>query len=186
MKITINTEILSKENITLGEFLILLMGYHNIDYETAYQKLVECKLVEPDLFTKSALVLSDNTKNLVAKILMEFDERAINSGIDFDRLAVKLMECYPDGIKPGTTYYWRSTVKEVAQKLRVLVVKYDFQFTEEEAITATKEYVDSFKDYKHMKLLKYFLLKTITDDGRMEIDSPFMSIIENNRDESNN
>ena len=186
MKITINTDVLSKENITLGEFLILLMGYHNIDYETAYRKLVDCKLVEPDLFTKSALILSDNTKNLVTRILLESDERAVRSGINFERLAIKLMRYYPDGVKPGTTYEWRGTVDEIAQKLRTLVVKYAFIFTEEEAIAATKEYVDSFKDYKHMKLLKYFILKTTRDEGRVEIDSPFMSIIENNRDEDNN
>ena len=92
------------------------------------------------------------------------------------------MSCYPNGIKPGTTYYWRGTKEEIAQKLRILVVKYNFQFTEEEAIAATEEYVNSFKDYKHMKLLKYFLLKTLVSDGRIEIDSPFMSIIENNRE----
>ena len=114
---------------------------------------------------------------------MESDDRAIKSGLDFSKLADSLRECYPKGNKPRTTYSWQGSTEEIAQKLRILVVKYDFQFTEAEAISAVKEYVASFKNYKYMQLLKYFILKT-TDDGQGHkmIDSLFMTIIENNRE----
>ena len=49
MKITIDMEVLKKENLTLGEFLILLMGFKDLNYDTCYQKLVKSKLVEPNL-----------------------------------------------------------------------------------------------------------------------------------------
>ena len=64
-----------------------------------------------------------------------------------------------------------------------LFVKYDFAFTEEEAIKATEEYVNSFRDHQdRMMLLKYFILKTTkSDDDLNDINSTFMTFIENNR-----
>lgn len=186
MKVTINSEVLRKNNLTFGEFLIMLMGYYGIDYDENHDILVNKNLVESNLFKKCSIVLSDNSKKLVLKILMESDDKAANSGIDFESIAAKLQLEYPDGIKAGTTYNWRGELDEVAQKLRTLVVKYDFIFTEEEAISATKEYVSSFKSpYTYMQLLKYFILKTVKNShGHTEINSEFMSIIENNRDKN--
>lgn len=187
MKLTINTNVLSKNNLTLGEFLLLLMGYYEVDYINTFDTLVEKGLIEQNLFKSMSAVLSNNSKNLVAKVLMESDDKAIESGIDFESLALALQLSYPHGIKPGTTYEWRGKTEEIAQKLRTLVVKYDFQFTEEEAIAAVKEYVGTYKDYKYMQLLRNFILNTRKDsDGRLEIESMFMTIIENNREENEN
>ena len=185
MKISIDTNILKRYNLSLGEFLVLLMSHYGEDYISSYDSLVSKGLVGKNLFKEFTPVLSDNTKNLVAKILMESDDRAINSGIDFESLAETLQLVYPEGIKPGKTYSWRGNVEDIAQKLRVLVVKYDFQFSVEEAIRATQEYVDSFKEpYQYMHTLKNFLLYTAKDsNGRYEMESIFMTIIENNRDE---
>lgn len=189
MKITINTDVLKKYQLSLGQFLILLLAYKEESYLKCYASLKDKGLIEPDLFEELAIIISDNTKDLIAKILMESDDRAINCGIDFDDLAEKLQECYPEGNKSGTTYPWRGNKDEIAQKLRTIVVKYSFEFTEEEAISAVREYVGSFNNFKHMQLLKYFILKTKSDgQGHKEIDSLFMTIIENNREqnESNN
>jgi hypothetical protein len=62
-----------------------------------------------------------------------------------------------------------------------LVAKYGYTFTEEEAITATKAYIQSFNgDYRYMQLLKYFILKSVNNpSGDVEIKSEFMSYIEN-------
>ena len=94
-----------------------------------------------------------------------------------------MRELYPNGNKPGTTYPWKDSVVAIANKLKTLVANYDFKFTEEEAVAATQEYLDSYsKDKKLMKLLKYFILKISTDSaGNKDIDSEFMTIIENNR-----
>ena len=184
MKITINTDILKKYNLSLGELLVLLMSHYGESFYESYDSLVTKGLAGKNLFKEFTPVLSDNSKSLIAKILMESDERAINSGIDFESLAIKLQEIYPDGIKAGKTYKWRGNTEEIAQKLRVLVVSYDFQFTEEEAINATKDYVNSFKaPYQYMHTLKNFLLYISKDSqGHREMESLFMSTIENNRE----
>jgi hypothetical protein len=178
MKITINTEVLKKHKLSLGEFLVMLIGYYDIDIHDCHNCIIKKYLAEKNLFKDSSIILSDNSKNLVARILMESDERAINSGIDFEKLATELQEIFPDGIKAGKTYSWRGTVEDIAQKLRVLVVIHGFKFTPEEAISATKEYVSSYEPpYQHMHTLKNFLL--FQNKGEME--SIFMTIIENNR-----
>lgn len=186
MRITIDTDVLKKNNIYLEDFMLLLLGYYDCDVGNSLSRLNMQGLASKDFRANGNIVMSDNAKNLVARILIESSEKLKQSPIkDFDTLAEKLMSIYPKGNKEGTTYSWRGTREEIAQKLRVLVVKHNFIYTEQEAINATKAYVYSFQDkgdYKRMKLLKYFLLRT--KNG--EITSDFMSIIENNKDENNN
>ena len=181
MRITIDTDILSRNNISLGEFLVLLLGYNNCNFDERFGSLVDKKLADIDKYTMGSIVLSGNSKDLIARLLTEADERLKKSPIkDFYRLAAVLRNLYPDGNKAGTTYPWRGTVEEIAQKLMVLVTMHGFIYTEDEAIRATKEYVSDFKsDRAHMKLLKYFILRTNKD--KHEIESDFMTIIENNR-----
>lgn len=193
MRITIDTDVLTRNNIDLGEFLVLLMGYNNYNFDDCFGSLVDNKLADIDKFTMGNIVLSNNSKNLITRLLLECDEIIKKSPIkDFYALAAQLRNIYPEGNKAGTTYQWRSTVEDVAQKLMCLVVVHGFVFTEDEAIKATKEYVNSFKgDRSHMKLLNYFILRTRKE--QQEIESDFMTIIENNRwdkmsikDENNN
>ena len=179
MKITINTEILQRNNLTLGEFLVMLFGYCDAKYKENFDKLVEKSIISKNLFDKDSMVLSNNTRDLIAKVLIESDAKVMGYDLNFEELAKKLQDIYPQGNKPGTTYNWKDNTAVIAFKLRTLVAKYGFIFTEDEAIKATKEYVESFEDdNKNMKLLKYFILRTSKDDS---IDSMFMTIIENNR-----
>lgn len=181
MRITIDTDILSRNNISLGEFLVLLLGYNNCNFDECFGSLVDKKLADIDKFTMGNIVLSDNSRNLVTRVLLECDERIKKSPVkNFYALAAKLRNIYPDGNKVGTTYPWKSTVNDVTQKLMYLTVVHGFVFTEDEAIKATKEYVNSFKEGRlHMKLLNYFILRTKKE--QQEIESDFMTIIENNR-----
>ena len=183
MKITINTEVLKRQHLTMGDFLVMLIGYYGINYKETLDKLIRDGTLEKNVFNPYDMVLSNNTKNLVAGILLESDDKANSLGIDFDALAEKLQGIYPDGIKPGTSYYWRGDTTTIAMKLRALVAKHGFTFTEEEAVKATKEYVDTFKDkdLKQMSLLATFILKTKKQPDGSDVDSMFMTIIENNR-----
>ena len=178
MKLTITTEKLSENNLSLGEFIVLLMEYYDISLKDVIKSLEAKGHALPNLFDASSVVLCDNTRFLISRILAESSEEVTNSSIDFNALADKLRECYPDGVKPGTTYPWRSTTEEIAQQLRLLVLNHKFSFTEEEAINAVKEYVRAFNDNKYMRLLKYFILRT---DNAAFSESLFMTTIENNR-----
>ena len=62
MRITIDTDILSRNNISLGEFLVLLLGYNNCNFDECFGSLVDKKLADIDKFTMGNIVLSDNSR----------------------------------------------------------------------------------------------------------------------------
>lgn len=187
MRITIDTKVLDKEGISLGEYLMLLMSFYGINYKDAFYKAVRHELLSPDVFEEGSSVLSDNVASKVVRILMASDDVVQTSNIDYKDLAQKLQDIFPSGCKEGTSYPWKSSVDTVALKLMTLVFNHHFTFTEKEAIEATKMYVAAFNgDRKRMQLLKYFILKTYKDDaGEKDISSPFMTIIENIRTHRN-
>lgn len=61
MKITINTDVLHKENLSLGDFFALLIGDNDIDYENSFYRMIETELAAPNVFHEGSLILSDNT-----------------------------------------------------------------------------------------------------------------------------
>lgn len=177
MNFTINTEILKKYNLSLGEFLVMLLGYFELDYSENVTSLIDKTDSNKNLYNDS-VILSNNTKKLISQILVESDRRVINSTIDFNSLADTLRNLYPVGNKPGTSYPWQGTTEEIALQLKSLIAMFDFEFTEEEAVSAVQEYLATFEEpNKFTKLLKNFIF-TIKANT---INSPFMTIIENNR-----
>ena len=186
MNISINTKVLARHNLSLGEFLIMLLGYFGIDYTDEYASLLNKDVISKNLFKEMGIVISDNTKKLITKILVESDDKLAKCGIDFPSLAVQLQLLYPEGNKPSTTYTWRGKTEDIILQLEILVSIYDFQFTEEEAIHAVQEYLASFdKLDKHTKLLKNFILKVDKDKGTViDMESLFMTYIENFRDKA--
>lgn len=181
MKLAINEKILAENNLTLNEYLFLLFNARGGDVHECIASLIAKGWAGADLFDDTKIVLSDNTKENVFNVLVDSDKLVENKQDDFETIANKLREIFPKGNKAGTNYNWRGSTAEIARKLKNLVVKYGCKFTEEEAIEATKAYVASFNgDYKYMKLLKYFLLKTPrNNNGDVEIESDFMTYLEN-------
>ena len=120
--------------------------------------------------------------NLVEDVFLNSEFKESFSEEDrYDNLAKKLQELFPKGKKPGTNYMWRDSYSIIARKLRTVIKKFGIGFTDEEAILATKKYVDSFKgDYRYMQLLKYFILKK--DTTTLEENSQFLSYLENLND----
>lgn len=175
-KVSINKDVLEKYNLSMDEFLVLLLTYNKANIQEVKQSLVEKGLADFSVFDDD-LVISSTTKDLITSITIDSDVKVLSKDKEFKELADKLKELFPKGKKAGTTYMWRDSTAVIARKLKTLVVKYDYQFTEEQAIKATKAYVESFNgDYTYMQLLKYFILKSLPDG---EIKSDFMSYIEN-------
>ena len=87
MKLTIDTNILDKENISLGEYFILLMAFYQINYKDAISKVISKKLLTPDMFNDGNFILSDNVANCIIRILMEADIRVKETGINYYSLA---------------------------------------------------------------------------------------------------
>lgn len=179
--ICIDEKTLAKNNITLDEFLLMLFYSKGYSINDTKDSLLNKGYAQKDLFNELSLVITDKYKNLIADILIDSDKITYNKDSEFKELAAKLKQLYPKGKKAGTNYLWRDSDALIARKLKLLVSKYNFTFTEEEALQATKRYVDSFNgNYTYMQLLKYFILKTDTKTG--EFRSDFMALIENKDD----
>lgn len=185
MDFHINKEILAKSGISVDMAFYLASIYFDKPY--TYNTF--------DLASKQGLItynhldrynlpiqpkLTREGVELVESIFLNSEFKG-NKGIDTDRydeLADKLRELYPKGRKEGTSYLWRDSHATIANKLRTLVKKYNFKFTDEQAIGATLRYIESFNgNYSYMQLLKYFILKKDKDTG--EENSQLMSYIEN-------
>ena len=181
MKWSIDSTVLDEYNLSMDEFVLLLFLARGNNVQQCINSLLAKKWIDRNIFHPDQVILSLKAKETVQGILLDSDKLVNGKQDDFEALANKLREIFPKGNKAGTIYNWRGSTAEIARKLKNLVVKYGCRFTDEEAIEATKAYVASFNgDYKYMKLLKYFLLKTPrNNNGDVEIESDFMTYLEN-------
>ncbi len=181
MRLTIDQTVLDKHGLTVGEFMVLYLNANSVNIKSCMDSLVAKGLADKDLFSEGNIVVSDKVKDLVSTIAIDSDKSVIDKDAEFIELANELRELYPAGRKEGTTYMWRGTTAEIAKKLKTLVVKYKYSFTKEQVLKATKEYISSFNgNYKKMRLLKYFILKSERDaDDNINVISELMTLIEN-------
>lgn len=172
MKIIIDEENVKSHNLSLKEFLYLILVYKDTDLEEVKKSLLSKKFITETLL---GVKITEKGK----KKLDKSNESSFE--IDYDDLAKKLRDIYPQGRKAGTSCMWKDSTPIIARKLKTLVEKYKCNFTEEQAIRVTEQYVKSFNgDYTYMQVLKYFLLKTVTIEGsEREVKSEFMSRLEN-------
>lgn len=123
--------------------------------------------------------LTPSGVDLIESIFLNSEFAVPDSDEDrYDKLARKMQELFPEGKKPGTKLMWRDSQAIIAKKLKTVVKKYGAKFTDEQAIEATKKYVESFNgDYQFMQVLKYFISKRNQITG--EETSQFLSYLEN-------
>lgn len=181
MRLTIDQTVLEKHDLTISEFMVLYLSINSVNIKSCMDSLVAKGLADKNLFSDGSIVVSDKVKELISTVAIDSDKSVIDKDAEFIELANELRELYPAGRKEGTTYMWRGTTAEIAKKLKTLVVKYKYSFTREQVIRATKEYVSSFNgNYKKMRLLKYFILKSEKDaDDNVNVISELMTLIEN-------
>lgn len=156
------------ESLEKKRYIISTIYATNFNYKPPY------KHVAYSILEKGKQALAENTaqeKPLKTVSVKEATERC-------DKLAEKLMEIYPAGTKPGTSLKWRGYSKNVSQRLVKLIMNGN-EFTDEEAIQATKNYVASFNGvYTTMRVLPYFISKNVISGGEVDKTCDFMSYIE--------
>lgn len=192
MRITIDSEVCAQNDISLEAVLYLLSLTLNkpITQKTikeAWNKgaiLVHETAPNGDILS---VTIEKQGKELVDTILTEstFDVTPTNEEKEdrYLKLADELREIYPKGRKEGTAYMWRDSRAVIAKRLKSLIEglakENGISFTDEQAINATRKYVESFNgDYKFMQLLKYFIWKS-SDENIRDKNSQLLSYIEN-------
>jgi hypothetical protein len=183
MKYVIDTDKLLEHDLTLDELLYLIALSFNVEINDS--TIVSCH--NKDFITKEYNPITGHSYAVINKTgtdkLEAFfaDCEVIPKGKKdrYEELAIKLRELFPSGKKEGTNYYWKDSIKIIANKLKVVTKQYG-EFTDEQAIDATKRYVESFNgNYTYMQLLKYFISKREAKNGEIVENSQLMSYIEN-------
>lgn len=117
--------------------------------------------------------------DMIHSLLDDSNEEIVSREEAIERLAGKLKEIYPKGKMIGTSYYYRSNKTDVVRKLKSFFNRYG-QYTDEQVIEATEQYVKSFNgNYTYLKLLKYFIWKEEIKDGEVLVTSQLADWIEN-------
>lgn len=188
MKFYIDTEECKKLEVPLDEVLYIIGLYLGVDINTnTLHKAFKRGIIEHDGYDALKIMknpkLTENGVELAETFILNSEFNSSECKNRFENLAEKLREIYPKGKKPGTAYMWRDSNAIIAKKLKALTKKYGDCFTDEQAIEATKKYVESFNgNYQFMQLLKYFISKVVVKDGQLEESSQLLSYIENEKD----
>lgn len=183
MKYIIDTEILEREGIGLDEALYLLSVYKKkpINFNTVQKAKVENKILKFEN-PRDPVKITPKGQSYIESILAKSKIRVSSDNLErYRALADKMREVYPKGLKPGTNYQWRDSTAIIADRLMKLVAKYNIEFTDEEAVDATKRYIASFNgNYRYMQILKYFISKQKPVEGApAEQNSQFLSFLQN-------
>lgn len=187
MEISIDNTLLTSYNISEEELLVLYLVNKDCKFIKTLLQLRDKKYITKDSATLYEYNITNKGKEALTYLLVHGNKDVISKEDMIENLAIQLKDIYPKGKKPGTNYLWRSNTVEIARRLKVLIGKYKFEFTPEQAIEATKNYVASFNgDYRMMRLLKYFIFKLERDaEGNTIVVSDMMSLIENEGQETN-
>ena len=190
MKYIIDTEILEREGIGLDEALYLLSVYKKkpINFNTIQKAKVENKILKFEN-SRDPVKITPKGQSYIESILAKSKIHVSSDNLErYRTLADKMREVYPKGLKPGTNYQWRDSTAIIADRLMKLVAKYNIEFTDEEAVAATKRYIASFNgNYRYMQILKYFISKQKPVEGApAEQNSQFLSFLQNEESTTEN
>lgn len=101
---------------------------------------------------------------------------------DLTAMASQMRELYPTGEQPGTGHLWRCSVPTAVERLIKLIKKKNFSFTAEEAIEATRAYVNSYSNGNKIRTMQYFIFKYVVENGEEVMKSELMEWIYRIRD----
>lgn len=185
-KIYFDIDVCATKNLSISTALYLLSVYFG-KHINSKEELTKCCNKGYVVYynynegNPAKVELTDTGLKLVEELILDSEFKPnTKDGKRFEELAEQLQALYPQGKKKGTNYYWRDSTAVIVKKLKALVKKYGDCFTNEQAIAATKKYVDSFNgDYRFMQLLKYFISKNVIKGGEVEEQSQLLSYIEN-------
>lgn len=177
MRFTVDSDVVISKGLTMKEFSIVLY------YLWGGEGVIDDDVCE-SLWNKGYLIkIIDGFKidnNKFAEIENITAASAVNksSGDRLIDLANEMRAIFPKGKKLGTNYYWRDSPDIIAQRLGVFFKKYGNKYSNEQIITATERYVESFNgNYQFMQLLKYFISKQNKQTG--EVNSELASYLAN-------
>ena len=180
MKYCIDENVAKRHHLSINELLGLMLFKNGCNPQQLINRMLERELIVQDMFGNYLLTMHWDDE--LQKVLLESDAE-IPKDNDLNYLVGQLREIFPKGIKTGSAA-WRGNKREITLRLQKFFKIYD-KYTDEEIISATKKYVESFNgNYTYMRILKYFILKDevkVGEDGVRYIEqvSELANFLEN-------
>lgn len=183
MTICLNKEGCQKNNVSIGEALLLLAIHNKVDLDLSRERLIIRGYITADrdeLFHPRGWRLTNKGSEAIEAVIVDSDKNQKPED-RLVQLATRLKEIFPKGKKDGTNYYWADGVALIIRRLKLFFKKYGDTYTDEQIIRAAEKYVRGFNgNYQYMRLLKYFIFKEkVGAAGEVEGDSELISYIEN-------
>ena len=179
MKYCIEESVAKRHHLSINELLGLMLFKNGCNPQQLINRMLERELIVQDMFGNYQLTMHWDDE--LQKVLLESDAEVPKDN-DLNYLVGQLREIFPKGIKTGSAA-WRGNKREITLRLQKFFKIYD-KYTDEEIISATKKYVESFNgNYTYMRILKYFILKDevkVGEEGRyVEQVSELANFLEN-------
>lgn len=189
MTVCLSKESCQKNNISIGEALLLIAINNTVDFEDSQQKLIEKGYITAsrnNLLMPDGWRLTRKGMEVIDTVIIDSDKKS-KPDESLTQLALALKEIFPKGKKDGTNYYWADGVALIIRRLKLFFKKYGDTYTDEQIVKAAEKYVQGFNgNYTYMRLLKYFIFKEkVGAAGEVEGDSELISYIENAGQEEN-
>lgn len=183
MQLSIDERQCSRYHLSPQQLLVALAVRSTEDFKALWKDLLQREVIVKH---DGQWMITQRWNDKVDDILMESTGKT-ESEDRLTELAKKMRKEYPDGKIPGTSYYYRCNVGEVASKLKRFFLKYG-NYSDDEIIAATKRFVNDKKGDVYLPLLKYFIWKqkTVRDEwgvGHVEEISTLATYLENSQQE---
>ena len=183
MQLSIDERQCSRYHLSPQQLLVALAVRSTEDFKALWKDLLQREVIVKH---DGQWMITQRWNDRVDDILMESTGKT-ESEDRLTELAKKMRKEYPDGKIPGTSYYYRCNVGEVASKLKRFFLKYG-SYSDDEIIAATRRFVNDKKGDVYLPLLKYFIWKqkTVRDEwgvGHVEEVSTLATYLENSQQE---
>jgi hypothetical protein len=181
MKYVIDTEVCVTEGIDLPVVLAVMLVQTGVDLQNLKTIIENNEVI---VNKEGNIYVTEPWADKIARILL-LSDKSVPKEDRLDKLVKQLMDLFPKGKKEGTSIYWKGNLKDNKLKLQKFFKLYGNTYTDDQIISATKKYVESFNgNYSYMRALKYFIWKDekkLGSDGKYYVEevSDLASYIEN-------
>lgn len=181
MKYVIDTEVCVTEGIDLPVVLAVMLVQTGVDLQNLKTIIENNEVI---VNKEGNIYVTEPWADKIARILL-LSDKSVPKEDRLDKLVKQLMDLFPKGKKEGTSVYWKGNLKDNKLKLQKFFKLYGNTYTDDQIISATKKYVESFNgNYSYMRALKYFIWKDekkLGSDGKYYVEevSDLASYIEN-------
>lgn len=154
MKLTVDSKVCAKHQLSVNEFLLLHLILQNHDCNGTVKDFVQRGLLQRQ---NGKVIVPESTKLLIQQVMNEsgnVSEDRLNS------LAGRMQKCFPEGKPQGSVTYYRANRREIIFSLQSFFGKYG-SFSDDDIVDATQRYVDSFHgNYRYLPVITNYIIKS--------------------------